>query len=333
MKKLVLLINIGTPSSPSYFPVAKYLSKFLCDKFIINMNGLLRYLLVHLIVIPRRVALTTKKYQRVWTNRGSPLQVNHQKLTNSLQAVLPENYLVCGAMRYCEPSIYNCLKNIDFKEVSEIIVVPLHPQYAASTSETAIQKTLAEIKRLKIDCNLKIIEQFYHEPTYIEALSKHIKTYSPEEYDFVLFSYHGLPLSQTQIDIDEYSKDKRKIEFASSSRRRHDYVQSCEKTTELLANSLNLSEDKYTSAFQSRFSKDRTKPYTDNVLKELIKMGKKKVLVVSPSFVADCLETIGELGIEYKEDFLSNGGEKYTLVESLNDQPNWVMSLAYIIME
>ncbi len=297
------------------------------------MNRILRFLLVHLIIIPRRVSKSTDKYRQIWTKEGSPLLINHQNLTKKLQAVLPENYQVHGAMRYGNPSILNTLKNQNFKNTCEIIVVPLYPQYASSTTESSIQKTIAAIKKLEIDCDLKIIEQFYHEPAYIEAFSKHIQSYHPEKFDFVLFSYHGLPLSQTQTDIDENSERNRNIEYTSSSKTRLDYVKSCENTTELLANALNLAEDKYSTAFQSRFSKDWTKPYTDYVLKDLIKEGKKKVLIVSPSFVADCLETTLELGIEYKEEFMANGGEEFVLVDSLNDNPEWVKSLASIIQD
>ncbi len=325
-KKIVLLINIGTPNSPEVRSVTKYLSEFLSDKFVLNIPGILRYLLVHLIIIPRRVFKSANKYKEIWTKEGSPLLVNHQNLTKSLQANLPNDFRVLGAMRYGEPSIYNALRKQNFTNASELIVVPLYPHYAASTTKSSIHKVQSAIKKLDIGCDVKIIEEFYYDSAYIEALSAHIQTYHPELFDYVLFSYHGLPLSQAQVSMDESLDTNLDI-----SKPRLDYVKSCYKTTDLLAKSLNLPANTYSSAFQSRFSKNWTKPFTDHVLRELARDGKKKVLIVSPSFVADCLETTLELGIEYKEDFLANGGKELVLVSSLNDNPKWVESLANII--
>ncbi len=320
MKKIILLLNIGIPRNPKASSVARYLSEFLSDKFVVNINTFFRFILVHFIIIPFRTLKSTKRYKKIWTKEGAPLLLHHQNLCAGLQTILLENYLVYGAMRYGTPSIPDTLKQIDFKNASELIVVPLYPQYASATSGSSIYKVVSSLEKLGLNCNVKIVPQFFNEPTYIDAFSKHIQSYQPQNFDIVLFSYHALPLSQIEAD-----GNSNKIEV--------NYISSCQKSTELLANALNLPKSKYGTAFQSHISKNWTKPFTEFVLKELAQEGKRKVLIVSPSFVADCLETTLELGVEYRDVFLTNGGKEFVLVDSLNDNPEWVKALAEIVLK
>lgn len=322
MKKVVLLLNIGTPNKPKAFSVARFLSEFLSDKYIININRFIRFILVHFFIIPFRTLKSTKRYKKLWTKDGSPILHHHQKLCSNLQTILPEEYIVYGAMRYGTPSITDTLKQIDFKNSSELIIAPLYPQYALATSGSSIDKVTSTLKKLNINCPVKIVPQFYDEPSYIETFAKQIQSYQPDNFNFVLFSYHGLPMSQVDAAPD-----------GKNSKTETDYISLCRQSTELLANALNLPKDKYGTSFQSRISKNWTKPFTDVVLKELIQKGKKRVLIVSPSFVADCLETTLELGVEYKERFLANGGEELVLVNSLNDKTEWAKALSKIILK
>ncbi|MFV0391252.1 MAG: ferrochelatase [Paludibacteraceae bacterium] len=330
-KKIVLLINLGTPDSPTFKSVAKYLFEFLNDKFVINLPWLFRSLLVNCIIIPFRVFRSTDRYKELWTPSGSPLRYFLLRLADELQTILPKNYEVHGAMRYRAPSIRSTLKKIATKDVEEIIAIPLYPQYASSTSETSIQELLKAKNDLNIRADIKIVEQFYFEPSYVNTFASHIQTYQPERFDHILFSFHGLPSSQIQRCESKNMRKNNSPTRQLAAIQNDCYLTSCTKTVELLANTLDIPADKYSIAFQSRMSVFWIKPFTDKVLMSLLKTGKKKVLVIAPSFVADCLETTIELGVEYKELFLKNGGEEFVMVESLNISPNWVEALAEIV--
>ncbi|MFV0390569.1 MAG: ferrochelatase [Paludibacteraceae bacterium] len=328
-KKIVLLINLGTPDSPTFKSVAKYLFEFLNDKFVINLPWLFRSLLVNCIIIPFRVFRSTDRYKELWTPSGSPLRYFLLRLADELQTILPKNYEVHGAMRYRAPSIRSTLEKIATKDVEEIIAILLYPQYASSTTETSIQELLKAKNKLNIQADIKIVEQFYFEPSYVNTFAGHIQTYQPERFDHIFFSFHGLPLSQIK-DCEIQSGTPNGC-LQPTAIPKDCYLTACKKNAELLADSLNIPTDRYSVAFQSRLSKKWTKPFTDKELINLLKAGKKKILVVAPSFVADCLETTIELGVEYKELFLKNGGEEFVMVESLNISSNWVEALAEIV--
>ncbi|VBB44282.1 Ferrochelatase [uncultured Paludibacter sp.] len=330
-KTAILLINVGTPDKPDVKHVRKYLSQFLNDKYVIDLPWLLRKLLVNIIIVPFRAPKSSKMYQELWTKNGSPLLNHLNGLTHKLQKKLSDNYLVMGAMHYGNPTVKSALEKIKTENIENIIVVPLYPQYATSTTESAKKYVLKIIKSCGIKAEVGFIEQFYNEPSFVEAFTEQIKSYQPESYDHIVFSYHGLPVNQVQNIHPEnkYSACNCENEFPEHGKRC--YKATCYETSRLLAQKLSLPKEKYTVAFQSRLSNNWLEPFTDKILLELLKQGKKKVLVAAPSFVADCLETSYEIVVEYKKLFLNNGGKELVLVESLNDNETWVNSLIQII--
>ncbi len=328
-QKAVLLVNVGTPSSPTTKAVRRYLREFLNDPLVIDLPFLLRIFLVNLIIIPFRVRKSTKLYKRLWTDETSPLLSNTQKLVNQLSKQQDE-YSVFFAMRYGEPSLKEVLQVIEKQEFNELIVLPLYPQYSFSTTQTAINKIQKLTKTWK-NTQIRFIEQFYYNSSFINAFVSKIKQHNLSEYDHILFSYHGLPLRQIEKGHRQLKNITCNCEDSHSEQIIKCYKHSCLHFNSLLTKRLNLKENDYTICFQSRLSKDWLEPFTDQTLLNLAEQGKKNILVVSPSFVADCLETTIEIGIDYKEMFIDAGGKKLTLVDSLNYSPEWVESIIDII--
>lgn len=331
-KKVVLLVNLGTPDKPTMGAVAKYLFQFLNDKFVIDLPWLLRIMLVNLIIIPFRTPLSTKLYRQLWTEKGSPLLHHLQNLTKKLQQHVPNSFIITGAMRYGNPSVKQVLKNINKQDVEEIIIIPLYPQYATSTTESAKQHIQKILKKEKWDCNIHFIEQFYNQNEFIHTFANQIQKYQPETYDHVLFSYHGLPMNQVQNLHPNEQTTTCACEHKMPPHGEFCYKATCYETSRLLAGKLNIPRNKYDVVFQSRFSDNWLKPFFDIRLLVLLKLGKKKILVISPSFVADCLETKVEIEKKYADLFIKKGGEKLTLVESLNDNDLWVEELSKMIL-
>ena len=332
-RKAVLILNVGTPDKPEVKSVRKYLSEFLNDPFVINIPCLFRKILVNLIIVPFRAPKSTKLYQQLWEKEGSPLLTNAIKLREKLAIKMGEEYSVFMAMRYGNPSIKAALKEIDKGDFEELIIVPLFPQYAESTTETAIQAVHQEAKSYTSFPRIKEIKQFYDHPEFLKAWFSRAQEYDLKKYDHIVFSYHGLPLSHIkkahpQESIQTCTCEKEMPEYGKLC-----YKAACYATNRLLVKKLDLQEGQYSVAFQSRLSKNWLSPFTDELIVDLAKQGKKNILIFAPAFVADCLETKVELGIEYAELFQNVGGETLELVESLNDSEAWVKSLASIIRE
>lgn len=327
----LLLINLGTPDAPTITSVSRYLTEFLNDKYVITIPWLFRKLLVNLIIIPFRVKKSTRLYQQLWTPEGSPLSVYMESLKQKLQARLNPQVTVFSAMRYLNPSIKSVLAEIKAQGFQKIVVLPLYPQFADSTSTSTIEEVKRVVKRWDNAPEIQYIEQFHDHPGYIETYVKKIQSYHPDQYDFILFSYHGLPnshIKKVHSDIDIEASD---CKNGTPEHCRKCYLAACYNTTKLIAGKLNLSAERYTISFQSRLSKNWLEPFSDKTLINLAKKGHKRVLVVAPAFVADCLETIIEIGIEYKQLFIANGGQELTLVESLNADDHWVNGIREII--
>ena len=332
-RKAVLILNVGTPDKPEVKSVRKYLSEFLNDPFVINIPCLFRKILVNLIIVPFRAPKSTKLYQQLWEKEGSPLLTNAIKLREKLAIKMGEEYSVFMAMRYGNPSIKAALKEIDKGDFEELIIVPLFPQYAESTTETAIQAVHQEAKSYTSFPRIKEIKQFYDHPEFLKAWFSRAQEYDLKKYDHIVFSYHGLPLSHIkkahpQESIQTCTCEKEMPEYGKLC-----YKAACYATNRLLVKKLDLQEGQYSVAFQSRLSKNWLSPFTDELIVDLAKQGKKNILIFAPAFVADCLETKVELGIEYAELFQNAGGETLELVESLNDSEAWVKALASIIRE
>lgn len=330
-KTAVLLLNVGTPDSPDTFKVRKYLSEFLNDKRVIDIPWLLRKLLVNFIIVPFRTSRSAKLYQKLWTENGSPLLFHGVSLQKKLQQKLGEAYIVEFATNYGRPNINEVVKKVLKQNVNRIIAFPLFPQYASSTTGSAIEKLLKLLSSKYNIPAITTIVQYYDNPLYLEAMVSLISNYDYQSFDHIIISYHGLPLNQ--MNKSHYGKacEHYNCIIEVTEQNQYCYHASCYATSRLLAEKLNLDESRYTVCFQSRITKNWLSPFTDEVITTLAKEGKKRLLVICPSFTADNLETTIEIGHEYKNLFLQNGGTKLTLVESLNDSERWVDAIGEMV--
>uniref|UniRef100_UPI00404806D6 ferrochelatase n=1 Tax=Roseivirga sp. TaxID=1964215 RepID=UPI00404806D6 len=329
----VLLINLGTPDSPSTKDVRKYLRQFLMDGRVIDIPAFPRYLLVNGIIAPFRAPKSAKEYAKLWVERGSPLKFYGHDVCDALQKSLGDEYKVVLGMRYQNPSIESALNELRNSNVSRMIVISLFPQYASASTGSAVQEVNDVVNKWQIVPSINYINQFMDHPKFIEAFAANgLKLMAKTKYDHVVFSYHGLP----ERHIKKGSVGNQCQLGACCNhfheKNRYCYRAQCFYTSRLLAEKLGLSEDQYTVSFQSRLGKDPwVKPYTDEVLAELPKQGKKKVLAYSPAFIADCLETTVEVGGQFKEEFEEAGGEVWDLVPSLNDSEIWIECLKDLV--
>lgn len=329
----VLLIQLGTPDSPSVKDVRKYLSEFLYDARVIDIPYLIRKMLVNLIIVPFRAPKSAKIYQRLWTKDGSPLLYYTQSLADKVQSVLPDNYKVHLAMRYQNPSMQSVLEEMKKSNYDKIIILPLFPQYASATSGSAIERAMDIIKNWWVIPEVNAVGQFYDDEGYLNTIIEQAKKYDVGSYDHILFSYHGLPVRQVdKVYVDGKPCSDHNCENEITDDNKFCYKAVCYATTRLLAKKLNIPTEKYTVCFQSRLDKKWLEPFADKTVLEQAKKGAKRLLVFSPAFVADCLETTIEIGHEYKILFKQNGGEQLDLVESLNDHPLWVNSVKEILL-
>ncbi|MBL6591946.1 MAG: ferrochelatase [Flavobacteriaceae bacterium] len=325
-----LLINLGSPDSTSIPDVKKYLDEFLMDKRVIGKSYWFRWFLVKIIILNTRPRKSAKAYKKIWWKEGSPLIVLSQRLFEKIKKLI--KIPIALAMRYGSISIVKGLKELNDYGVKEVVVLPLYPHYAMSSYETVVEKVKKEVKLNFPSLKLKIIKPFYKNKNYIKLLSNKIKeTISKIEYDHILFSYHGIPVSHLKIS-DPTNKHCYKIKNCCSvSSQAHEtcYKHQVLETTELIVKELNIDKDKYSNAFQSRLPNEAwLKPYTDNELERLAKKGIKNLVIVTPAFVTDCLETLEEIAMEGKEEFLEAGGENYHYVPCLNDDDDWAKLIA-----
>ncbi len=330
-RRAVLLVNVGTPDAAEVKSVRKFLSAFLNDPYVIDLPWLLRKILVNLLIVPFRAKKSTRLYKQLWGKTGSPLLSNSLKLKDKLTLKMGEEHKVFLAMRYGNPSLRKALVEIQKEKFDELILVPLFPQYASSTTETIYQKLIEETKLFSDFPKIKLVDQFYMEPEFIEAWWARAQEYDFNDYDQILFSYHGLPLSHIQKSHPEHDIKSCICEYEMPEYGHRCYKATTYATTRLLVEKFKLKEGEYTQSFQSRLSKNWLRPFTDESLLRLCGEGKKKILIFAPAFVADCLETKVELGVEYAELFKKAGGEQLDLVESLNDSDAWVVALSKII--
>ena len=328
----VLLINLGTPDSPSVGHVRSYLSQFLNDPRVIDIPWLLRKMLVNLIIVPFRAPKSAKIYQKLWTDKGSPLLYYSERARDLLQQELDSNYEVHLAMRYKNPSIPDVLETMRKKNYERIIVVTMFPQYASASTGSALEEVMRVVSKWWVIPELKFVSQYFDHPSYIEAFAERGRKYNINEYDHVLFSYHGLPERQVDKVYDKGLCSDHDCEHEMTEENRYCYKATCYATTRLLAAKLNIPQEKYTVCFQSRLDQKWLKPFYDEVVRQCGDNGMKKILVFSPAFTADCLETIIEIGDEYQEIFTEHKGEKVQLVESLNDHPLWIKCLKELVL-
>lgn len=329
MSKGVLLVNLGSPDSTKVEDVKKYLDEFLMDERVIDLPYLFRALLVKGIILNIRPKKSAKAYKKIWWEEGSPLIVITKRLTEKLQKNV--SVPVEMAMRYGNPSIEHGLQQLHNQGVTDVLLLPLYPQYAMATTETI--EVLAEklVKEKFKTMKLTNFPAFYNRKEYIDALEtvtkRHLEGY---DFDHILFSYHGVPerhLKKTtpnhsKIIDTEYCCDP-KSKVAERCYRTH-----CFETTRQLAERLGLKENQYSQAFQSRLGMDKwLTPFTSDRVEELAKTGVKKLAVLTPAFVADCIETLEEIEMEAGKDFIENGGENFKMIPCLNDDDSWVFAL------
>ncbi|WP_338409532.1 ferrochelatase [uncultured Flavobacterium sp.] len=330
MKKGVLLVNLGSPESPTAKDVKPYLNQFLMDEYVIDVPFLLRALLVRGIILQTRPKKSAAAYKKIWWDEGSPLIV----LSKRLQAKIQQQVSVPVAlgMRYGNPSIESALQELNDKGITEVLLFPLYPQYAMASTETIL--VLAEkLRKEKFPhMSFTIIPAFYNQKDYIRDLSNSIKKHLESfEYDHLLFSYHGIP--ERHIRKSDVTKSHCKIDGSCcntpSPAHEFCYRHQCYETTKQVVEFLGIEEGKYSQTFQSRLAGDKwLTPYTDVEINKMPKKGIKKLAVVTPAFVSDCLETLEEIAMEANHEFKANGGEEFFAVPCLNDGDEWSKTLS-----
>lgn len=338
-KRGILVVNLGTPEKPNYQSVKKYLSEFLMDGRVIDLQFWKRWILVKGIIAPFRSRKVAREYKKLWTDEGAPLLVHGQSLVNQLKKLYQYNEMeveVELAMRYQTPSIENALNKLRKNGVGEIVVFPLFPQYASATTGSVNEEVMRVISKWQVIPTISFTNSYHDHNEYIRVfagkVSEDVRHFKP---DHVLFSYHGIP----QRHLDRIKLEGGKIcssEHCNCELKMfhqpYCYRSACFHTSMLIAERVDLEYKDFSTSFQSRLGKDPwIQPYTDQTIKELRKNGVKKLLVVSPSFVADCLETTIEIGEEYKELFMNLGGEGFEYTKSLNASVDWTKAIFNMI--
>lgn len=306
MSELVLLINLGTPQDPHPKALRTYLSAFLMDPRVIRLPFIFRFILLYFFILPSRQHTSAEAYQKIWQEEGSPLLTYTKAIAESLQCLLSDDYHVTFAMRYGAPSMQEVLSGYQNVSFQRIHVFPLFPQYSEAVTGSIFHAIKKAMKKLKIDKKKAIFyRDFFQDPGFIHAYTLRIKEVLDNvDVDYLLFSYHGLPVNHP--DSDQYSAD-------------------CHVTTDLIAKSLSLKKSGHSTSFQSRLG--RTKwimPYTEQVILSLLKNGIKRLAVVCPSFVVDCLETLEEINMRLREAWETAGGETFVFIHCLNTSPVWL---------
>ncbi len=330
-KKGVLLVNLGTPDSPETKDIRKYLDQFLMDERVIDFSKFKRTLLVKGIIVPFRSPKTAKLYKEIWDENGSPLLYHSKVQAQLLQEKLGDDYHVELAMRYQSPSIDSALANLKAGLVESIKVIPMFPQYASASTGSVMQLVMELVSKWQTIPPISFVNSFHDNKQMIEIFAENARKYDVGSFDHVLFSFHGLPERQLRKcdHTNNYCLKTKDCCKTFSDVNKFCYSAQGHDTARLLAKELGIAEQDYTVCFQSRLGKDPwVQPYTTDVLKKLAAEGKKRLLVFSPAFVADCLETLYEITVEYQEEFKELGGEHVQLVESLNNHPKFIDALA-----
>ena len=340
MKKTgVLIVNLGTPNSPGRKDVKKYLTEFLMDERVIDIPTWKRTLLVKGIIAPFRSLKVAREYKKLWLEEGSPLFVHGKELVRKVQGLFnqeqPQVYVEL-AMRYQHPSIQKALERLSGKNVHQLIIFTLFPQYASATTGSVAQKVMEIVSKWNVVPNIDFIQSYHEESGYIRAFASKVKAdIKKHQPDHVLFSYHGIP-ERHLTNLQKQNKKQCSWPKCGCETKAPDkpycYRSACFKTSELIAKASNIEPRDFTTSFQSRLGKNPwIKPYTDKTIENLVGQGIKNLLVVSPSFTADCLETTLEIGEEYRELFIENGGKNFHFTESLNSEDQWSRVVFHLI--
>lgn len=332
----VLLVNLGTPDSTSTPDVRKYLREFLSDPRVLDINPVLRTLLLNLVIAPFRSPKSAASYREVWMEEGSPLMVYGKQVRQSLQDSLGSEFYVELAMRYQSPSIDTALENFRKAGIDHIRVIPMFPHYASASTGSVHERVMEIVSKWQVIPQISFLKSYHDEPGMIEAFARNGEGHHPETYDHIVFSFHGLPIRQL-VKSDPsgtYCKANGVCCSNLNEVNKNCYAAQCHDTARLLAERLKLDPNRYTISFQSRLGRDPwIRPSTQETVLRLAREGKKRVLIFCPAFVADCLETLFEVTTELKDEFVEAGGEHVQLVESLNNNPLWIETLVKMVHE
>ncbi|MEO5996945.1 MAG: ferrochelatase [Chitinophagaceae bacterium] len=329
-KRGIILMNLGSPDSTELKDVKKYLMEFLMDEKVIDYPYFIRKILVGGIIVPFRTAKSAAAYKTVWTKDGSPLIVITKQLQALLQQEVDEPVEI--AMRYGNPSVEKAYESL-LKKVpglEEVIAIPMYPHYAMSSYETAVESAKEVYNKKGYSFKLSFIKPYYNNADYLNALKEVIRPYLQQDYDHLLFSFHGIPRRHI-LKADVTGSHCLNVENCCdvfSPAHTHCYRHQCLTTTKLVTEALRIPADKFSFSFQSRLGREEwLRPYTDFRLREMPAEGVKKLLIVCPAFVSDCLETLQEIEMEGRHTFMEAGGESFTLIPCLNANPLWVNAL------
>ena len=321
-------MNLGSPDSTSVGDVKRYLKEFLTDERVID-KAFVRKVIVPLIILNTRPRKSAEAYASVWTNDGSPLIVTSRRQTDMLaERVHPPVYM---AMRYGNPSIPDVVSRILNDGVTSLFVVPLYPQYAMSSYETVVVKVMEVVNQLRPDLDIEFLQPFYNDPDYLDILADSIQEGLPDDTDKLLFSFHGIPERHLRLSDPSHAHCLCVQDCCERANPAHAtcYRHQCFETVRGVVDRLGLDDDQYFVSFQSRLGRDPwLQPYTDATLEEWGREGVRKVRVVCPAFVTDCLETLEEIAEEGRETFLEAGGEDFAVIPCLNEDERWIEYLA-----
>jgi ferrochelatase len=334
MKKGVILMNLGSPDSTSVKDLKKYLDEFLMDERVIDKPWLLRALLVKGIIVPTRAPKSAEAYKSVWTKEGSPLIVISREQAEKLDKLIEEPVTI--AMRYGNPSPKKAFDELlaTNPDLEEVVLLPMYPHYAMSSFETAVEYAKEHHKKGNYNFKLSIVKPFYNNEDYLKALEESMKPYLQQDYDQVLFSYHGVPERHIKKSDVTGCHCLQSANCCDTPSPAHEfcYRHQCWDTTKEMVKRLNIPADKWGFSFQSRLGRDPwLKPFTVERLAELPKEGVKKLLVVCPAFVSDCLETLEEIAEEGKEVFMHAGGEEFKMIPCLNGNSLWIEAMGKLV--
>ncbi len=340
MKTGILLVNLGTPDNPRPAAVGRYLTEFLTDARVIDIPWILRQILVRGIISPLRRFSSSREYKKVWTDAGSPLLIHGQDLTRKVKercTQLSQSHPELGelhvhfAMRYQNPGMPVVMEEMRQQGYDRVLILPLYAQYASATTGSTHEEAMRLLSKWYVIPEVRMVSQYWDDEGYLSCFERRASQFDLDAYDHILFSYHGVPTRQ----VDKVYEDRRcanhSCEDEINEENKYCYKATCYATTRELVKRLGIPEDRYTVSFQSRLDKKWLTPFSDKVIEERGKAGDKKLLVFSPAFVADCLETTVEIGEEYVEIFEEHGGEHLDLVPSLNAEDDWADAVTALI--
>ena len=325
-KKGVLLLNLGSADSTSVADVRKYLREFLMDGRVLDAPFPIRWFVVHALILPTRPRESAEAYSEVWLPEGSPLIVTSQQQADVLQKQL-DDIPVELAMRYQNPSIEDAVDRLLAEGIEQVVILPLFPHYAMSSYESALVKAEKVMAKKAPQVEIEVVPPFYDDFEFIDSMVASSSDYLSEGYDHILFSFHGLPERHLRKSDPTGEHCLSCENCCGGDHPAHEtcYRAQCYKTVEAYAKRAGVPKEQYSVSFQSRLGRDPwLKPYTDFMVRDLAKQGVKKLLVMCPAFVADCLETIEEIGMRAKEDFVEAGGDEMILVPCVNEHPRWL---------